>query len=63
MQMFDLEGIRDQLAKANSACWCGHVLRKDKNNFPRKALVLRVRGAWKRGYIKENLVTDSGRTE
>ena len=31
MQMFDLEGKIDLLAKANSFYWYGYVLRKDKN--------------------------------
>ena len=33
MQMLDLNETIDQLAKANSVRWHGHVLRKDKNNF------------------------------
>ena len=33
MQMLDLYETIDQLAKANSVCWCGHVLRKDKKTF------------------------------
>ena len=38
MQMLDLNETIDQLAKANSVRWYGHVLRKDKNNFLRRAL-------------------------
>ena len=33
MQMLDLEETVDQLVRANSICWFGHVLRKDKNKF------------------------------
>ena len=32
-QMLDLSETIDELAKANSVRWYGHVLRKDKNNF------------------------------
>ena len=38
MQMLDLNEAIDQLAKANSVCWYGNVLRKDKYNFLRRAL-------------------------
>ena len=37
MQMLDLNVAIDQLAIANGDCWYGHVLRKDKNNFLRRA--------------------------
>ena len=40
MQMLDLNETIDQLAKANSVRWHGHVLRKDKTNFLRRALDL-----------------------
>ena len=33
MKMLDLNEIMDQLARASSVRWYGHVLRKDKNNF------------------------------
>ena len=54
MHMLDLNKTIDQLAKANSVRWYGHVLRKDKNNFPRKALYLRVKWTRKRGRPKTN---------
>ena len=53
MQMLDLNQTIDQLAKANSARWHGHVLRMDKNNFPRRALDLSVKGTIKRGRPKK----------
>ena len=43
MQMLALDETIDQLAKANSAHWYEHVLRKDKNNFLRRALHLKVK--------------------
>ena len=33
LQMLDMYEAIDQLAKANSVRWYGHVLRNDKNNF------------------------------
>ena len=53
MQMLDLNETIDQLAKANSIRWHGHVLRKDKNNFLIRALDLRVRGTRKMGRPKK----------
>ena len=53
MQTLDLNETMDQLAKANSVRWYGHVLRKDKNNFLRRALDLKVRGTMKRGRPKK----------
>ena len=44
MQMLDLNETIDQLARANSGHWYGHVLRKDKNNFLRKTLDFKVKG-------------------
>ena len=44
MQMLDLNETIDQLAKANCVRWYGHVLRKDKNNSLRRALVFMVIG-------------------
>ena len=49
MQMLDLNETIDQLAKANSVRWYGHVLRKDKTNILRRALDFIVKGARKRG--------------
>ena len=53
MQMLDLNETTDQLANANSVRWYGHVLRKDKNNFLRRALDLRAKGTGKRGRLKK----------
>ena len=49
MQMLDFNETMDHLAQANSVRWYGNVLRKDKNNFLRRALDLKVRGTMKRG--------------
>ena len=57
MQMLDLKKTIDQLAKANSVRWYGHVLRKYKNNFLRRALDLRVNGTLKRGRPKKTWLT------
>ena len=51
--MLDLNETIDQLAKDNSAHWYGHVLRKDKNNFLRRALDSKVKGTRKRGRPKK----------
>ena len=40
-KMLDLNDTIDQLAKANSVHWCGHVLRKDKSNFLKGHLILK----------------------
>ena len=53
MKMLDLNDIMDQLARANSVCWCGHLLRNDKNNFLRRALHIKVKRARKRGRPKK----------
>ena len=53
MQMLDLSETIDQLAKANSVRWYGHVLRKDKSNFLRRALDFKVKGTRKRGRPKK----------
>ena len=53
MQMLDLNETMDQLVKANSVRWYGHVLKKDKNNFLRMALDLRVKGTKKIGRPKK----------
>ena len=49
MHMLDLNETIDQLAKANSVHWYGHVLRKDKNNFLRRAFDFKVEGTRKIG--------------
>ena len=56
MQVFDKNKKHetiDQLAKGNGVRWYGNVLRKDKNNFLRRALDLRVKGTRKRGRPKK----------
>ena len=37
-QMLDLNETIDQLAKANSILWYGHVLKTDNNNFFEKGI-------------------------
>ena len=44
MQLLDLNETIDQLARAHRVRWYGHVLRKDKNNFLRRAVDLRAKG-------------------
>ena len=41
MQMLDLNEAIDQLARANGVRCYGHALRKEKNDFLRRALDLR----------------------
>ena len=53
MQMLDLNETIGQLAKADSVHCYGHVLRKDKKNFLRRALDLKVRGTRKNGRPKK----------
>ena len=53
MQMLDLKETIDQLARANSVRWYGHVLRKDNINIQRRALYLKVKGTTKRGRPKK----------
>ena len=48
MRMLDLNETIDQLEKASSVRWHGHVFRKDKNNFQRMALKPNVKGTRKR---------------
>ena len=43
MQALDLNESIDQLAKANSVRWYGHILRKNEKNFLRKNLDYKVR--------------------
>ena len=49
MQMLDLNEAIDQLVKGNSVSLNGFVLRKDENNFLRRALDFKVNGTKKRG--------------
>ena len=53
MQMLDMNETMDQLAKANCVRWYGNVLRKEKNNFLRRALDFKVNGTMKRGRPKK----------
>ena len=48
MQMLDMKETIDQLAKAHSVHWHGYALRKDRNNFLKIALDLRVKDTRKR---------------
>ena len=52
-QMLDMNETIDQLAKTSSVRWYGHVLRKDKHNFLRRALDLKVKGTRKMGRPKK----------
>ena len=51
--ILDLNETIDQLAKANSVGLHGHLVRKDKNNFLRRALDLEAKGTRKRGSPKK----------
>ena len=53
MQILDLNETTDQLARANSVCWHGHVLRKDKNNFLRMTLCSKLKWTRKKGRSKK----------
>ena len=49
MQLLDMNETFDQVGRANSDRWYGHVLRKDKNNFLRRALDNKLKGTRKMG--------------
>ena len=51
--MWDLKETIDQLAKADSVHWNGHVLKKDKNSILRRALYFKVKGTRKNGRPKK----------
>ena len=53
MQMLGLEETIDQLAKANSVRWYGHVLRMDDDHVLRRALDFEVGGSRRRGRPKK----------
>ena len=53
----DLNEIIDQLAKAISVRWYGHVLRKDENKFLRRVLDFRVKGTRNGGIQKKTWLT------
>ena len=44
MQMLYLNEAMAQLSTGNSVLWYEHVLRKDKSNYQRRALILRING-------------------
>ena len=52
MLKLDLNETIGQLVKATSVRWYGHVLRKDKNNFQRRALDFEAKGTTKNGRPK-----------
>ena len=47
IQMKNMSKANDQLSKANIVRWYEQVLRKDKNNFLRRALDINVKGTRK----------------
>ena len=51
--MLDMNETMDQLAKAICVRWYGHVVRKDKKNFMRRALDFKAKGTMKRGRLKK----------
>ena len=53
MQMLHMNETIDQLARANSVRWYGHVLRKDKNNFLTMSLYFIVKVTMKGGRPKK----------
>ena len=57
LEMLDWNETMDQLDKANSSRWYGDVLIKDKNNFLRRSLVLKVKGTRKGRKPKKTLLT------
>ena len=52
MFMLGLKETMDQLAMANSVCWCGHVLRREEGHVLRRALNFEVEGQGKKGRPK-----------
>ena len=53
MQMWHLNKTIDQLTRANSVHWYGHVLRRDINIFLRRSLDLKIKGTEERGRQKK----------
>ena len=47
--MLDLKETLDRKAKANGVRWYGHVIRRDDDNIPNKAMMMEVNGKRKRG--------------
>ena len=52
MLMMDLNETIDQLAMANSVCWCSHVLWREDGHVLRRALDVEVEGQRKKGRLK-----------
>ena len=48
MFMLGFNEPKDQLAMANSACWCCHALKRDDSHFLREALDFEVEGQGKK---------------
>ena len=44
MHLLDLEEAIDQLARANSVLWYGHVLKKNKYNLLKRVIDIKVKG-------------------
>ena len=44
MQMLDMNEAIDQLARANSVRWYGHILSRDRHNILRRVLDFIVKG-------------------
>ena len=53
MLMLGLKKNINELAMANSARWCGHVLRKDHGHVLRNALCFEVEGQRKKGRLNK----------
>ena len=49
--MLGLNKTIDQLAKSNSVCCYGHVLRREDGNVLRRALDFEVESQWKKGRL------------
>ena len=43
----------DKMAKANGPRWYGHVVRRDDDSIPKRAMMLEVNGQRKRGRVKQ----------
>ena len=52
MEMLGSKETLDRMAKANEVRWYGHVIRRDDDNIPKKAMMLEVNGKRKRGRPK-----------
>ena len=44
MEMLGLKETLDRMAKTNAVRWYGHVIRRDDDNIPKKAMMLEVNG-------------------